>query len=140
MTASGDDPLRVQTGRTVIVTGAGAEDGIGLACARILGLQGATVIITSTTDRIFRRADELRGLGIDVHAVIADLLEPDGPDAVRSAALQRTGRVDALVNNAGLAAIGSADELTPLHTTTWTGWHASLARNLDTAFAMTRSQ
>ena len=51
--------------RVALVTGAGSEIGIGFACARILGGQGAQVAITSTTeDRIQARAGELQADGL----------------------------------------------------------------------------
>lgn len=46
-------------GRVALVTGAGSADGIGFATARLLRAQGAKVAITSTTDRIFQRLEEL---------------------------------------------------------------------------------
>lgn len=139
MTDLSEDDVRVHLGRTAIVTGAGSAEGIGIACARALGLQGATVIITATTNRIFTRADELSQLGIHVHPVVTDLLDPEGPAAVSGVALERTGRIDVLINNAGMTAVGSPQQPTPLHSTTIESWTSSLARNLDTAFGMTKS-
>ncbi|WP_431236034.1 SDR family NAD(P)-dependent oxidoreductase (plasmid) [Mycolicibacterium psychrotolerans] len=139
MTDLSEGDVRVNAGRTAIVTGAGSAEGIGMACARALGLQGATVIITATTDRIFTRADELRHLGIRVHPVVTDLLDPDGPAAVSGVALESTGRIDVLVNNAGMTAVGSPQRPTPLHCTTAETWSSTLARNLDISFSMTKA-
>ena len=52
-------------GRTALVTGAGSPDGIGFACARLLGSLGASVAVAATTERIHTRAAELGGLGIE---------------------------------------------------------------------------
>jgi 3-oxoacyl-[acyl-carrier protein] reductase len=48
------------SGRSALVTGAGSPHGIGFACAKLLGRQGALVAITSTTDRIHARVAELK--------------------------------------------------------------------------------
>jgi 3-oxoacyl-[acyl-carrier protein] reductase len=55
-------PPRLQ-GKIALVTGAGSPTGIGFATARVLGREGATVAITSTTDRIREREAELREHG-----------------------------------------------------------------------------
>ena len=63
------------TDRVCLVTGAGSENGIGFQTARILGILGGTVIIVSTTDRILKRAEELRAGGADAKGMIADLMD-----------------------------------------------------------------
>jgi len=61
-------------GRVALVTGAGSKEGIGFATARLLKAKGAKVAITSTTDRIFERHDELGG-GEKGYAKAADLTD-----------------------------------------------------------------
>jgi 3-oxoacyl-[acyl-carrier protein] reductase len=56
-----------------VITGAGSPTGIGMAAARRLGADGARILITSTTDRIFERVAELRAHGIEAEGVVADL-------------------------------------------------------------------
>jgi 3-oxoacyl-[acyl-carrier protein] reductase len=93
-------------GRTALVTGAGADDGIGFACARILSRMGARVAIAATSARVHDRADELTALGYDTRGFTADLTDPDQATAlVRSAALW-LDRLDILVNNAGMSLTG----------------------------------
>ena len=46
-------------GRVALVTGAGSADGIGFAIARMFHAAGATVVLTSTTNRIFQRQPPL---------------------------------------------------------------------------------
>jgi 3-oxoacyl-[acyl-carrier protein] reductase len=60
-------------GRVALVTGAGSADGIGFATARRLASEGAAVAITSTTDRIHQRVDEL-GKG-QAFGAVADLTD-----------------------------------------------------------------
>jgi 3-oxoacyl-[acyl-carrier protein] reductase len=90
------------SGRAALVTGCGSEAGIGFACGRLLARLGARIAITSTTERIQTRADELRADGADVSAHVADLAEQKQAfDLVEAA-----GSVDILVNAAGLAQTG----------------------------------
>ena len=74
-------------GRVALVTGAGSPDGIGFATARLLRAKGAKVAITSTTDRIFERLEELGGSDGQAFAQTADL------DLRSGRAVARFGRV-----------------------------------------------
>ena len=124
-----DGPLH---GRTAMVTGAGSPAGIGIACARALLDLGATVRVAATTDRAHDRAAEL---GRGVRGLVGDLTREDDVRAVVDAA----GPVDILVNNAGMTSVGAPDVLAPLASTRLTDWDADLARNLGTAFLVTRA-
>lgn len=129
------------TGRTALITGAGSDSGIGVAAARALAELGASVIITATTDRISDRAESLRADGYDAHALIADLTSPDQVDTLVTQAKRWCERIDIVVNNAGMTSVaapgssesGSIAEVTP------EAWRASLARNLDTAYLVSRA-
>lgn len=84
-------------GRVAIVTGASA--GLGARFARVLDGAGARVVLAA------RRADRLRALAgelADAHPVACDLAEPGATTALVQAALDRYGRVDVVVNNAGI--------------------------------------
>ena len=52
--------------------------------------------------------------------------------------LAAVGHVDVLVNNAGMVSIGAPDQVAPVTSTSYAEWRADLARNLDTAFLVTR--
>jgi 3-oxoacyl-[acyl-carrier protein] reductase len=93
-------------GRTALVTGTGSELGIGFATARFLARQGATVVISATSDRIMERAAELSAEGFDVHALIADLTDRAQAAELVAATVQHAGRLDILVNNAGMVQTG----------------------------------
>jgi 3-oxoacyl-[acyl-carrier protein] reductase len=93
-------------GRTALVTGAGAADGIGFACARILGRMGARVAIGATSARVHERADELTALGYDTRGYTADLTDPDQARALVHDATLWLGGLDILVNNAGMTLTG----------------------------------
>ena len=127
-------------GRVAVVTGAGSPSGIGFAICRRLGSLGASVVLTSTTDRIHERARELIAEGVTAVGVVADLTDPVAAERVAATATDHQGRLDILVNNAGMVSVsdgdsgsGGADGLT------YDQWRTSVQRNLDTAFLMTRA-
>jgi 3-oxoacyl-[acyl-carrier protein] reductase len=126
-------------GRVAIITGAGSEHGIGFAAARLLGAAGMRVVITSTTDRIFDRVDQLRAMGVEVEGVVADLTRQSGVDAVLASAERAFGGVEVLVNNAGMTSVSDPDAPGAIDDLDLPHWHASLERNLTTSFLMTRA-
>ena len=93
------DPI---TGQFVAITG--ASSGIGEATARLLSARGAPVVLAA------RRTDRLealtRVLPNDAAAVAADVTVADDVQRVVDTAVERFGRLDVLVNNAGIATIG----------------------------------
>jgi NAD(P)-dependent dehydrogenase (short-subunit alcohol dehydrogenase family) len=85
------------TGKVAIVTG--ASSGLGERFARVLDSAGASVVLVARrAERLEKLAAELR----DALPVVADVSVPEQLEAVVPAALQRHGRLDVLVNNAGL--------------------------------------
>ena len=125
--------------RVAIVTGSGSAHGIGFAAARLLGVAGNSVIVTSTTERIFERVTELRALGIVAEGVVADLTDPAGVDAVVRCAMDSFGGVGILVNNAGMTSISDPDTPGVIDDLSLGHWHASIERNLTTSFLMIRA-
>jgi 3-oxoacyl-[acyl-carrier protein] reductase len=128
------------SGRVAVVTGAGSPDGIGFASAGLLAELGAAVMVSATTDRIEARAGELRAAGFDAAGFIGDLTGEDAASGLVTAALNRWGRLDIVVNNAGMTSAanpvyesGSAEAM-DLAT-----WQAALARNLTSAFLVTKA-
>ena len=125
-------------GQTAIVTGAGSPAGIGFAVARALLALGANVAITSTTDRILDRARELDASGKNVVAIVADLTKEEDASRIVNTVLQQSGRVDVLVNNAGMAQTGRPIEGMTLQASSYADWQRQIEITLHTAFLMTR--
>jgi 3-oxoacyl-[acyl-carrier protein] reductase len=126
-------------GQTAIVTGAGSSAGIGFSVARALLASGASVTITSTTERIHERARELDPTGKDVVAIIADLTSENDARRIVDSVVQRSGRIDVLVNNAGMAQTGQSLEGKTLRESSYADWLRQIEITLHTAFLMTRA-
>lgn len=126
-------------GQVALVTGAGSADGIGFAIARLLVTDGATVVISSTTDRIFDRVAELQAIGATALGVVADLMDDGAASELVAQAIGFAGGVDICVNNAGMVAVGGANTNVPITATTDIQWSDGINRNLTTCFAVTRS-
>jgi NAD(P)-dependent dehydrogenase (short-subunit alcohol dehydrogenase family) len=94
--------------RAALVTG--GSSGIGLAIARALGEDGYGVTVASRRpQKLEAAADELRSAGIDAQAAPANMTEEEAVAGVVQAHRERFGRLDVLVNNAGVG-IGEAME------------------------------
>ena len=128
------------SGRVAVVTGTGSPDGIGFAAARLLAELGAAVMISATTSRVHDRVGELRSAGFDAAGVVGDLTDAVAASGVVSAALDHWGRLDIVVNNAGMisAAIPMFESGT-VESMDLPTWQAALARNLTTAFLVTKA-
>ncbi|GAB3447353.1 SDR family NAD(P)-dependent oxidoreductase [Phycicoccus ginsengisoli] len=136
------------TGRVAVVTGAGSPDGIGMATARLLGGLGAAVAVTATTERAHARAAELAAEGVASVGVVADLTREDQVARVLATVEHALGAPTVLVNNAGMTSValpaielGSSGgaESGAAASMGLDQWHRALARNLDTAFLVTRA-
>ncbi len=95
-------------GKTVAITG--ASSGIGAASARALAAEGAFVVLGA------RRRDRLEQLAVDfgdrVEVVEMDVRDPEASRRLVSRSIDRFGRLDALVANAGIGAYGGIMDLT----------------------------
>jgi 3-oxoacyl-[acyl-carrier protein] reductase len=89
--------------RVALVTG--GTRGIGLGCAKALAGEGWSLAICGVRTEADARAslEELRSLGGDVHYQRADIGDDDSPRLLTEGVRVRFGRLDLLVNNAGVA-------------------------------------
>jgi 3-oxoacyl-[acyl-carrier protein] reductase len=128
------------TGRSALVTGAGSRSGIGFATVRLLAEMGASVLITSTTERIHERVRELSAAGAEAIGVIGDLTDPATAPQLVAVAIERWGRLDVVVQNAGMTSITNPHpEAGAIEEMDYALWRASLSRNLDTTFLMAKA-
>jgi NAD(P)-dependent dehydrogenase (short-subunit alcohol dehydrogenase family) len=115
-------------GRVAVVTGGG--QGIGAASAQALGEAGAKIIIAELQpDRVQNSVDELRKLGIDAHGHVLDVTNSAEVDRVAGAVIADHGRVDILINNAGVAISD-----VPAEDTTDDHWRFHMGVNVDGLF------
>lgn len=126
-------------GQVALVSGAGSEQGIGLAIARRLGAAGAKLVITGSSARIHERVVQLSEEGYEVQGRAADLTQADQVAQLVAWAESCWGRIDVLVNNAGMAMQGDAEAFAEVASMSLDAWNASIARNLTTAFLLTRA-
>lgn len=97
-------------GKIVVITG--ASSGLGEAAARMLSEQGATVVLGARrVERIQSLADELTGKGGKALAVETDVTDCAQVKALVDAAVQTYGRIDVIINNAGLMPQSPLDRL-----------------------------
>lgn len=110
-------------GQVVIVTGAGSNPGLGRSYALYLAARGAKVVVNdlgvgpdgsgATASRAEAVAEEIRAAGGEAVADTHSVATREGALAVVQTALDTFGRVDALVNNAGVLEYARFEELTP---------------------------
>jgi NAD(P)-dependent dehydrogenase (short-subunit alcohol dehydrogenase family) len=116
-------------GKVALVTGGGT--GIGRATTRELVRTGAKVAICGRREEVIRAVEE--ELGDACLAVPADVREPEQAKALLDQALERFGRIDVLVNNAGGQFLAPAEEIS------LNGWRAVHRLNVDAVWDLTRS-
>jgi 3-oxoacyl-[acyl-carrier protein] reductase len=124
-----DQPL---SGRVAIVTG--GSRGIGAAIAALLAEDGAAVVVSGRdADRLERAVKEMTAGAGTVVGVVADVASREDAERLVETARQRFGRLDVLVNNAGITRdsllVRMKDE----------DWDRVLEVNLRGAFLMTRA-
>ncbi len=94
------------TGTVAIITG--ASSGIGHATARALAAEGATVaLVARRRDRLDELVADIESLGGSALAVPADITDRDQAERAVQTVIDRHGRLDILINNAGLMLLGT---------------------------------
>jgi 3-oxoacyl-[acyl-carrier protein] reductase len=120
--------------KTAIITGAGAQDGIGFACAKSLAEAGYAVHLVATSDRILARAEELRAAGFSATGHLCDLTSKVAVEKLR----QVTGPAAVLVNNAGMGSLAQPALQRHFVDLEEEDWDRGISVTLKTAFLATR--
>jgi 3-oxoacyl-[acyl-carrier protein] reductase len=119
------------SGRTAIVTG--ASRGIGRAIARQLAARGAHVVAAARGDHAADTVRDIAAAGGSAEVASADVADEGAIGRLVAGTLERRGRIDVLVNNAGI----TRDQL--LLRMKREDWDAVIATNLTAAFALTQA-
>src|SRR3712207_6805507 len=116
-----------------VVTGAGGE-GIGAGIAAGLAREGAAVVITDIDESGAQAtAARISEGGVDTLAIAHDVTKPESCAGVVEATIERFGRIDTLVNNAGIASRCAFRELDEDE------WDRMMDVNLKGVYLMTRA-
>ena len=125
-------PQQMLLGQKALVTG--ASSGIGRAIALALGQAGADVIVNyvSGADKAEQVCQEIRALGVQAHAIRADVSDEGQVQQMFRRMLELYGTIDVLVNNAGLQQDAPFEEMTLAQ------WNRVIGINLTGQFLCSR--
>ena len=116
------------TAPVAIITGAGS--GIGRATAIALASKGYRLTLCGRRTSPLHETAKLAGNGL---TIAADVTQPKDIDRIVENTLSEFGRIDAIVNNAGLAPVRSVEEMSIEN------WHAVIDTNLSAAFYLSKA-
>lgn len=116
-------------GKTALVTG--STSGIGLGIAKSLARAGANIVLNGFGD-VEEPRRQVEGLGVKVVHHGADMSKPSEIEEMMRFAQAQFGKIDVLVNNAGIQHVASIEDFPPDR------WDAVIAINLSSAFHATR--
>ncbi len=113
--------------RVAVITG--ASSGIGEACAISFVEKGAKVVLAARrAERLANLVSKIEDMGGEALAVTTDVTDEEAVKNLFASAMEKFGRVDILINNAGIA------ENSPIDETSLEHWNNVIATNLSSAF------
>lgn len=115
-------------GKVVMVTGASA--GIGLAITELMCEFGATVVMVDKNPQVVEQAKAMAG---ETFGISADLADIDAIPSLVKQVVERFGRIDVLVNNAGIGILEAASEVKK------ESWDATLQVNLTAPYFLAQA-
>jgi NAD(P)-dependent dehydrogenase (short-subunit alcohol dehydrogenase family) len=126
-------PRRLES-QVAVITGGGK--GIGYAIARALASEGCNLVITGRSASVLENsaAEIASKVNTTVIPITCDVRDPESVDALFKSVGERFGRIDVLVNNAGIS-----QPVTPLEQTTLEMWRDQIDTNLTGLFLCTRA-
>jgi NAD(P)-dependent dehydrogenase (short-subunit alcohol dehydrogenase family) len=120
------------SGQVALVTG--GSRGLGLQIGEALGEYGATVVVTARkADELDAAVGRLRSLGVEAHAMVADLADADAVAPLVEGLMSQHRRIDILINNAG-ATWGSPAEDHPK-----AAWDKVIGLNMTSVFLLSQA-
>lgn len=131
MEYAGYDPEFKLVGKTALITG--AAQGIGRSIAELFAEKGASLVLIDLHEELHVVARELIGRGAAVLALTGDLTQSGEIDRFVGEAIRRFGRIDVLINNAGVVLLDKAESLSE----EW--WDQTMAINLKAPFMLAQA-
>src|SRR6266536_4659226 len=120
------------SGEVALVTG--GSRGLGLEIAQAFGAAGAAVVITARREQWLNEAEQyLKSQGISVYSFVCDVANASSVEQVVAQTLEKCGKIDVLVNNAGLT-WGAPAETMPLER-----WQQVIDANITGTFLMSQA-
>jgi NAD(P)-dependent dehydrogenase (short-subunit alcohol dehydrogenase family) len=99
-------------GKSVVITG--GSRGLGLLIAREVGLNGADVTIAARDDaELLRARQDLTSRGVNASTVVCDVGRREEAERLIEQAIAKNGRIDVLINNAGIIQVGPLEHMQP---------------------------
>jgi len=126
------------TGKVALITGVSKTDGIGFATARVFAQEDAHLAIVDISDRVHECAETLARDSCTVSSHTADLTKADQVQRAVAEAVARHGRLDLLVNNAGMVVYGAKETFKAFQELDEHEWDYGIAINLKTQFLVAR--
>ena len=119
------------TGKVAMVTG--AAQGIGQAIALLFAEKGADLVLVDLQQTVRGTEEAVRSLGRQAVSVAVDLTTNDGVSKATDTAIREFGRVDILVNSAGVVFLDDAENLSE------SDWDKTMAVNLKAPFMLSQA-